>query len=50
MGRPRCDYKIGFCPRFSTYKPEGSSCCEFVEITPEEIEKLLEVKRQEKEK
>ena len=40
MGRPRCDYKIGFCPGFNTYKPEGSSCCEFVEITPEEIESL----------
>jgi len=40
MGRPRCVYKIGFCPRYSTFKPEGSSCNEFVGITLEEIESL----------
>lgn len=40
MGRPRCNYKIGFCPTYSTFKPEGSSCDECVDITPEEIESL----------
>jgi predicted DNA-binding protein (UPF0251 family) len=40
MGRPRCDYKIGFCPGFVTFKPRGASCCGFVDITPEEIESL----------
>ena len=40
MGRPRCDYRIGFCPGFSSYKPEGSPYCGFVEITSEEIESL----------
>ncbi|KKQ74897.1 MAG: hypothetical protein US96_C0022G0003 [Candidatus Woesebacteria bacterium GW2011_GWB1_38_5b] len=40
MGRPHCNYKIGFCPGFSTFKPEGIDCDEFVEVTPEEIESL----------
>ncbi len=40
MGRPRCDYKIGFCPPFSTFKPDDSSEYECVDITPEEIEGL----------
>lgn len=40
MGRPHCDYKIGFCPEYSAFKPEGISCDDFVDITPEEIESL----------
>ena len=40
MGRPRCDYNIGFCPDYSAYKPEGCVCDDFVEITPEELESL----------
>jgi len=40
MGRPRCNYKIGFCPTYSTFKPGGSSYVDCVDITPEEIESL----------
>lgn len=40
MGRPRSDYKIGFCPDYSCFRPEGATDCESVEITPEEIESL----------
>ena len=40
MGRPKCDYHVDFCPLFSSYKPQGTDCCEFVEITPEEMESL----------
>lgn len=40
MGRPRCDYKIGFCPAYNTFKPGGSFGVECVDITPEEIESL----------
>jgi len=40
MGRPKCDYKIGFCPSFASFKPKGADCCGFVDITPEEIESL----------
>jgi predicted DNA-binding protein (UPF0251 family) len=42
MGRPRCNYRIGYCPPYTKFKPEGftereSGC---VDITPEEIESL----------
>ena len=40
MGRPRCDYKIGFCPSYGSFKPEGPSSFGCVDITPEEIESL----------
>ena len=40
MGRPRCDYKIGFCPTYDSFKPEGIDCDDCVDITPEEIESL----------
>jgi len=40
MGRPKCDYKIGFCPDYGSFKPTGSDCCDFVDITSEEIESL----------
>ena len=31
---------MGFCPPYSSFKPEGSPDCECVDITPEEIESL----------
>lgn len=39
MGRPKCDCRIGFCPVYESFKPEGGylGC---VDITPEEIESL----------
>ena len=40
MGRPKCDYKIGFCPSFSSFKPTGTDCCDYVNISAEEIESL----------
>ena len=40
MGRPRCDYKIGFCPDYDSFKPEGIDCDDCVELTPEELESL----------
>ena len=40
MGRPHCDYKIGFCPPCDSFKPDGSPDIDPVEISPEEIESL----------
>lgn len=40
MGRPRCDYNVDCCPAYSSFKPEGVACREFIEVTPEEIESL----------
>lgn len=40
MGRPHCDYIIGFCPTYDSFKPEGIDCDDCVDITPEEIESL----------
>ena len=40
MGRPHCDYKIGFCPPFDSFKPEGCPNCDPVDISTEEIESL----------
>lgn len=40
MGRPRCDYKIGFCPSYGSFKPVGSTYSDCVDISPEEIESL----------
>lgn len=40
MGRPKCDYKIGFCPAYSSFKPGGSLDVDYVDITAEEIESL----------
>lgn len=42
MARPRCNYKIGFCPKFKRFKPDGF-CAErngIVELTSEETEAL----------
>lgn len=38
MGRPRSDYKIGYCPPYNTFGPGGN--CECIDITQEEIESL----------
>lgn len=42
MGRPRCCYRIGYCPPYTKFKPEGAEVWESdcVDITPEEIESL----------
>jgi len=40
MGRPKSNYKIGFCPGFDVFKPEDCVCTTIVEITREEIESL----------
>ena len=40
MGRPKCDYKVNCCPEYSTFKPDGYSRGDFIEITREEIESL----------
>lgn len=40
MGRPRCNYNVGCCPEYSSFGPDDSSCEEYIEITPEEIESL----------
>jgi len=48
MGRPRCNFIVGCCPEFSSFKPygfiqgrpDGADCEDCVEITPEEIESL----------
>lgn len=40
MARPRCDYTIGFCPPYSSFKPDGCDCDDCVDITREEIESL----------
>ena len=40
MGRPKCDYNIGFCSPFDSFKPDGSFCVEYVDLTPEELESL----------
>jgi len=42
MGRPRCRYNIGFCPKFKNFGPEGVCATKagMVEITPEEAEAL----------
>lgn len=40
MGRPRCDYNVNCCPAYSSFRPEGVTCTQYVEVTPEEIESL----------
>ena len=40
MPRPKCDYNIGFCPPYSSFKPTGANCRDFVDVTAEEIESL----------
>jgi len=40
MGRPHKYYKVGYLPRFGSYKPEGCECYGCIEVTPEEIESL----------
>ncbi len=42
MTRPRCRYKIAFCPKFLKFAPRGAgadSCC-VIQVTPEEAEAL----------
>ncbi len=41
MVRPKCDKKVGFCPKYEEFKPEG--CCtneKFINIEIEEAEAL----------
>lgn len=41
MTRPKCHYKIGFCPKYREFKPEGCGTkISAVEVTPEEAEAL----------
>ncbi|OGK11557.1 hypothetical protein A2954_01720 [Candidatus Roizmanbacteria bacterium RIFCSPLOWO2_01_FULL_37_12] len=40
MGRPHCDYNIGFYPAYDTFKPEGIECDDCIELSPEEMESL----------
>ena len=40
MGRPRCDYKIGFCSPTHSFKPGGGFCGEAIEISAEEMGSL----------
>ena len=40
MGRPHCEYKIGFCPPFTAFKPQGCECGDSIDISSEEIESL----------
>lgn len=40
MGRPKQNYIVNFCPPYSSFKPQGCVCYEFIDITPEEIESL----------
>lgn len=40
MGRPKCDYNIGYCPPFNSFGPEELEGCECVDISAEEIESL----------
>ncbi|OGG04837.1 hypothetical protein A2Z33_06030 [Candidatus Gottesmanbacteria bacterium RBG_16_52_11] len=40
MGRPKCDYRVDCCVGYSSYKPEGYSSGDYIEISPEEIESL----------
>ncbi len=40
MGRPKCDYNIGFCPPFNSFRPDGSSRVEYVDLSAEELECL----------
>lgn len=40
MGRPKCDYIIGYCPPYGSFKPVGLNCVDCVDISPEEIESL----------
>ena len=42
MTRPRCDFRIGFCPKNKKFSPEGYSEneCASVELSVEEVEAL----------
>lgn len=40
MGRPKGNYHVGYCPPYSSFKPQGCECLEIVDITEEEIESL----------
>ncbi len=42
MTRPRCHYRIGYCPRFRDFRPEGKACgpLDCVELSEEEAEAL----------
>lgn len=40
MGRPKSDYRLVFCAPYSSFKPEGCACDDWVDITSEEIESL----------
>ncbi len=41
MVRPRCRYKIGFCPKYRHFLPEGVSCTQnCIKLREEEFEAL----------
>ena len=40
MGRPKINCNIGFCSPFASFRPDGSDCVEFVDLTAEELECL----------
>lgn len=40
MARPRCNFTVGFCPSYSSFKPDECGCDDSVDITSEEIESL----------
>ena len=42
MTRPRCRYRIGFCPKFRDFRPKGKVCGRFecIELSREEAEAL----------
>lgn len=40
MGRPKCRYKIVYCPPFRVFKPEGTCASGYINITREELESL----------
>jgi len=40
MGRPKINCNIGFCSPFVSFRPDGSDCVEFVDLTAEELECL----------
>lgn len=40
MARPRSHYRIGYCPRFKNFRPQGCGVVECLEISRGEAEAL----------
>ncbi|OGG19280.1 hypothetical protein A3D78_01255 [Candidatus Gottesmanbacteria bacterium RIFCSPHIGHO2_02_FULL_39_14] len=40
MARPKCKYKIRYCPPHSSFKPGEVKCSGLIEITEAEVESL----------